>query len=165
MSLSVHNIVQKIVLGEDVGLHGFKILRRITPVLNEFIVSIKKLNSGVWPMSLSPLLDRIMTLSKKPFTETEDLTEEVFESPFSSAYQEMYTTGICLPGFPPRRKLRNYSVRQSTTGNCNKKKYFGTFYIFCMVHKKCLGFASMLHGESAKTLFDIIYTRWEVAPN
>ncbi|KAI9141021.1 hypothetical protein BKA69DRAFT_1028929 [Paraphysoderma sedebokerense] len=33
-----------------------------------------------------------------------------------------------------------------------------------MKHNQCLGFALTKHGESSRTLFDLIYTRWPAAP-
>lgn len=57
-----------------------------------------------------------------------------------------------------------------TAGSCNKRKNVtrdlapGMFVLHCLKCAGCLGFHVMRESESARTIFEVLYTRWAVAP-
>lgn len=65
--------------------------------------------------------------------------------------------------------LRSYKITRGG-GGCTKRYYHGkkkgdgTIFFFCAEHRKCLGFAFLTSPESADTVFEILWTRFNKLP-
>lgn len=61
-------------------------------------------------------------------------------------------------------------VSQGTRGSCKKDAYTrrqlspGLFVMWCLCCGNCIGFHMMRDSESPRTLFEVLYTRFPVAP-
>lgn len=61
-------------------------------------------------------------------------------------------------------------ISQTTGRQCNKQQYKGRnltpglFWIYCLDCSGCIGFLVMTASESPRTLFEALYTRWQIPP-
>lgn len=83
-----------------------------------------------------------------------DFSQHAF---LSDAEREMFNTGHYYPGMPPIRMLRKY-VRRKPEPSCRKESRNGThlgpgtFFVFCIDCRRCLGFHVMRESEGPKTV-------------
>lgn len=82
-------------------------------------------------------------------------------------------TGQYFPNLPVVRRLRRYRadyVSQKSGATCRKYQYKhrgirpGLLIVFCLKCSRCIGFVVMRNAESPRTLFEVLYTRWKLAP-
>lgn len=89
---------------------------------------------------------------------TEDLPINDIASPFENLMDELFGTGFYYPDLPVVRKLRNYISTTSGNVECRKKAQSfgklgdGTFLMFCLDCRQCLGFHIMSEAEGPRTV-------------
>ncbi|GIL67120.1 hypothetical protein Vafri_20567 [Volvox africanus] len=156
------------------------------PLLGKFIVG--EALAMVLPTPANRLLVHALAVAKKCFipaniseykcsaqTRVNRPGEPLGEmrSPISAgSMEETVQTGTYFPNRPVVRSIGRYMADSWSQGcrSCTKHPYDtrnltpGLLVVHCLNCWACLGFHMMPHHESPRTLFDILYTRWAVAP-
>lgn len=92
----------------------------------------------------------------------EDVRDDFSEHSYlDSAIDELFKTGHYYPQLKPIRMLRNYVPHKTSSCRKDAKKGTqlgdGTFFLFCLDCKHCLGFHLMQESEGPRTVCVIQY--------
>ncbi|CAH1253434.1 Hypp1182 [Branchiostoma lanceolatum] len=140
-------------------------VQKKAPVLTDFLCSVTK--AGHIPPDISTLVLSLMTVLTQTFKEVEKPSPDCYPAPPAPSYLSFFPTLRQLCGLP------RYAVEEASKprakDSCRKESYGhpsltpGLFTVFCP-HGVCYGFEAMRSCESPRHPFEILRTRFKVAP-
>ncbi|XP_035659097.1 uncharacterized protein LOC118404183 [Branchiostoma floridae] len=135
------------------------------PVLTDFLCSVTK--AGHLPPDISALVLSLMTVLIQTFKEVEKPSPDCYPAPPPTSTLSFF------PSLPQLCGLPRYAVEEASKSrekdSCRKESYGhhsltpGLFTLFCP-HGVCYGFTAMQSCESPRHPFEILRTRFPVAP-
>lgn len=180
---SLIDIIERLVSNGCLSMQDNAQLGREAPVFHAFCTKVlEKMPDHKWPTDLISMLEVLIRKSCAPFSENYGMQHDdpaALVPPYKNYDAEMLKTGYCYPAKPAIRRLRKYAKdNESKKGKYGKEckrgctKHSkksgstgpGSFFVYCGMHKTCLGFHLLRNHESPRTIFELLYTRWEVPP-
>jgi hypothetical protein len=101
-----------------------------------------------------------------------NLLNRIEHTRYDSDLSELLHTGAFFPNFPYHSQLRQAEITSTNydSTQCNKDykspgKYgAGVLLFWCITHRECLGFVILEKGESCKSVYEVLSTRFAIMP-